>query len=260
MRSARLFFAIALASLSAAVPVASASAAVWSAVRPAAGSLTSNVWAGWMDRANANVQIYDVAARFTVPRVTCTHRGSDAYFWVGLDGWGNATVEQTGVAAVCEHTSSGNKPVYVDWYEMYPKRGVVVHPVARGDTIIASVSYDSRNGQYYLQISDRTRPGASFSTHKSCPRGHTCRKAMAEVIAEDPGGGVKKGVYLANFGTVHFSEAEVISRNGTVGSLEGNNLWSANKITMKYKSTLMAQPSGRSDHYTAFSVTFKNKG
>ena len=215
-----------------------------------------------MDLANSGVQIYSVTARFTVPKTTCTAKDALAAIWVGLDGWTDGTVEQTGLYAVCDiHTSSGYKPQYEDWYEMYPKGAVVKHRVSAGDTIVASVSYNSSDGRYFLEIDDRTHPGDGFSTSASCPSGHTCRKNSAEVIAEDPSGGAAKHHFLANFGTVHFSQVEVISRSGVIGSLGGNSLWSASQITMEYPGKkVMAKPSGRSNGYTAFSVTYHSKG
>src|SRR4051794_7230508 len=55
-------------------------------------------------------------ASWTEPSVTC--RSSNDLFapWVGIDGDGSSTVEQTGVATDC----SSGRPVYQAWYEMYP--------------------------------------------------------------------------------------------------------------------------------------------
>lgn len=242
------------AALFAAVP-ASASTAV-----PNASSLTSNVWAGWMDLANSGVQIYDVTARFTVPKTTCTATNEKAAIWVGLDGWTDGTVEQTGVDAVCVHTSSGYKMRYYAYYEMFPNKPVPKHLVPMGDTIVASVSYNT-DGKYSLEIDDKTHPGDGLNASASCPRGHTCRKNSAEVIVEDPAGGAAKHTYLANFGTVRLSQVEVISRSGTIGTLAGNAKWTANEITMEYPhTTKMARTSARTNGDTAFSVTYRSRG
>jgi hypothetical protein len=229
---------------------------------PNATSRTSHVWAGWMDLANKGVQFQSVAARFTVPKVTCTAKGEEVDFWVGLDGWTDRTVEQAGVDAFCDiHTGSGYKPEYTDWYEMFPHLPVTEHRVSPGDTIVVSVSHNSSGRTYLLEVDDRTHPANGFNISASCPSGHTCLNNSAEVIAEDPGGGPPKHVFLPNFGTVHFSEVQVISRSGTIGSLGGNSLWSANEITMEYPGkTVMAKPSARTSRDTAFSVTYHSKG
>jgi hypothetical protein len=280
MRVKRLLLAVALITLIAGVPVASASAAAGpqpgrfttfmghgrrvtftpvspDLVRPRATSLTSQIWGGWMDLANTNVELYDVAAQFNVPATTCQRSGAVAAVWVGLDGWTDGTVEQAGIGVQC----NGTTPEYYDWYEMYPNDPVAEFYVSPGNTVIASVSYNSTNGKYYLEINDKSNPNANFSVAESCPSGHTCDKSSAEVVSEDPGGGAAHGVYLADFHDVDFSNCEVISRDGTIGSLEGNSIWSANEITMEYPgSTVMVQPGSRTNSYTAFDDTYKSDG
>ena len=44
-------------------------------------------------------------------------------FWIGLDGQGAATVEQTGIEVTCVWNASKrkyNSPRYRGWYEMFP--------------------------------------------------------------------------------------------------------------------------------------------
>jgi hypothetical protein len=281
MRVRRLLLAMALVTLVAAVPVASASAAASppqpgrftpmmghgrrvtftpvspDLVRPRATNQTSTVWGGWMDLADSNVKLYDVASQFNVPSSTCPRSGAVAYFWVGLDGWTDGTVEQAGIAVQC----NGTTPEYYDWYEMYPNKPVAEFVVSRGDTVVASVSYDSANSRYYLEVDDKTNPNANFNVNLPCPSG-PCNRSSAEVVAEDPGGGAAKGYYLANFRNVDFSETQVISNNGTIGGLVGNSLWSANEITMEYPgSTVMVQPGARSgSDGNAFIDTYKSDG
>jgi hypothetical protein len=52
----------------------------------------------------------------------------------------------------------------------------------------------------------------------------------------------------------------VTSRNGTKGALQGNDLWTANKITMAYQGTVMAKPSARTNNYHDFSDTWNYAG
>jgi Peptidase A4 family len=268
-----VFTAIALATLSAVAPAVSASAAV-RATHPRAGAddhypaqlsspagrtLTSTVWAGWLDVAHKNVQIYSVTSTFRVPRTTCPVKHAIAYLWVGLDGATDNTVEQDGVAAYCGR-SGGHSAEYYDWYEMFPKDPVPKHFVHTGDTIVATVSYDPRNHKYRLKVVDKTHHGADFSVTKLCNRGTTCHRSTAEVIAEDPGGGAANGHFLANFHRVGFNHVRVTSRNGTVGHLRTNKVWTAFEIIMKYKGIVMAKPSNRHSGDTAFSVVFKDRG
>jgi hypothetical protein len=264
-----LFITITLAALFGAVPAAaaagsarpahSAAADQPAAIPTPAGGLTSSVWGGWIDLAHKNVQLYSVTATFKVPRTTCPVKHALTYLWVGLDGWGEKTVEQDGVAAYCGK-DGGRAPEYYDWYEMFPKKPVPKHFVHTGDTIVATVSYDSRNHKYLLKVTDKNHPGADISVAKSCNRGTSCLRKTAEVVAEDPGGGPKNHHYLADFRRVAFSKVRVTSRDGSVGHLGSTKLWTADKITMAYKGRVMAVASRRRSGNTAFSVGWKGRG
>ena len=119
-------------------------------------------------------------ASWTEPSVTCTSTNDLFAPWVGIDGDGSSTVEQTGVATDC---SSGS-PVYQAWYEMYPASPVYYStssaPVSAGDHISATVTRTATN-TYRLDISDTTK-GWSKSVTKSL----TSRHASAEAIIESP--------------------------------------------------------------------------
>jgi len=223
-------------------------------------------WAGWADVGDTNVQLRYVTANFVVPTVTCPGAYYGASFWVGLDGdQEGSTVEQAGVEAFCniQLPSGGWVPSYNSFWEMYhpgdngPHLGGSVSP---GDQIATSVYYDSSTGQYNLALNDGNRNGANIQTSQPCPSGWTCHNKTAEVIAEDPGGGPPNSNYLAHFSQVSFTQIGVTSRNGTKGTLEGNNLWASNEILMAYNGHAMATPSARESGYTAFSVTWNGSG
>jgi Peptidase A4 family len=242
-------------------------------LEPDATQWTSQEWSGWADVAKENVNLRFVTANFTVPTVKCGALGQSAYLWVGLDGFAasgipvpnNNTVEQAGVAVVCNvSTPSGPEPSYYSFWEMFaPGPGHGPHTkggVSPGDVIAVSVFYNSAANDYNLQLNDSNSTTPDISTAQSCPSGNICHNATAEVIAEDPGGGPAKGVYLANFHTVNFTSVGVTSRNGTKGALQGNSLWTANKITMAYQGTVMAKPSARTNNYHDFSDTWNYAG
>lgn len=231
---------------------------------PEATQWTSTTWSGWVDAADTNVELRYVTANFTVPTTHCPSYGAEAGMWVGLDGWYSTskTVEQVGVVAECViQTPSGVMPAYVSFWEMYPNGPVVKNYVSPGDTIAVSVYFNSSTDQYGLALSDSNTTSPDINVSKYCPSGYTCHNSSAEVIVEDPGnGGPANGNYLANFGKVSFSNIAVTSRNGTHGTLEGNSPWSANEVTMKYNGIVMAQPSDRTNGYTAFTDTYKSSG
>ncbi|EOD65326.1 G1 family glutamic endopeptidase [Amycolatopsis vancoresmycina] len=116
-------------------------------------------------------------ASWTEPSVTCNSSNDLFAPWVGIDGDGSSTVEQTGVETDC----SSGRPVYSAWYEMYPAAPVYYSvSVSAGDHITATVTRTATN-TYRLDLSDTTK-GWSKSTTKSL----TSRHASAEAIIESP--------------------------------------------------------------------------
>jgi Peptidase A4 family len=98
-------------------PLAAAARAVGRPARAAERSLDSYNWPGYAAARAGRVFRY-VRAEFFVPYADCRETpGASSSHWVGLDGLGNGSVEQLGVAIRC----AGSKPRYYAWYEMYPK-------------------------------------------------------------------------------------------------------------------------------------------
>jgi hypothetical protein len=208
--------ALAVTSLAAAAPAAASAATPRPAhevtVRPLAapggpmipgaarsGGTTSPNWSGY---AVSGSTYATVSASWVQPRVTCSSGRQLAGFWVGLDGFNNRTVEQTGDADVCH----GAKATYYAWYEMYPGGAHnYSNPLKPGDHMSASVTYDG-GGSYTLKISDATQAW-SHTAHASLD---SATRASAEVIIEAPcctsAGGV---LPLAHFAKVTFTKATV---------------------------------------------------
>lgn len=116
-------------------------------------------------------------ASWIEPSVTCNSTNDLFAPWVGIDGDGSSTVEQTGVATDC---SSGS-PVYQAWYEMYPAAPVYYrNAVSAGDQITATVTRTGTS-TYNLVLSDTTE-GWSKSVSKSLSAKHS----SAEAIIESP--------------------------------------------------------------------------
>src|SRR5947209_4750582 len=197
---------------------------------------TSSNWSGY---SAINGRYTTVSASWKQPTASCTSQTTYSSFWVGLDGDGSNTVEQTGTSADC----SGWTPRYYAWYEMYPKFPVNLSlAVQPGDSMSASVTTDGR-GKFTLHIQDNS--SGDYVTTQTLKR---ARLASAEVIAEAPSG--SGGVLpLTNFGTASFSAATV---NGqAIGSFNPDRIdMVANGVT---KATTSALSGG-----TAFSVAWKH--
>ena len=198
---------------------------------------TSSNWSGY---SAINGRYSTVSANWTQPTASCTSQTTYSSFWVGLDGDGSNTVEQTGTSADC----SGGRPSYYAWYEMYPKFPVNLSLAVRpGDSLSGSVT-TSGNGRFTLTITNNTTR-QSYQTTQTLKR---AQLASAEVIAEAPSG--SGGVLpLTNFGTANFSAATV---NGqSIGSFSPDRIdMVANGVT---KATTSALSGG-----TSFSVAWKH--
>ncbi len=207
------------------------------------GSAVSNNWAGYAAVACSTCHLRYAETQFTVPSVSCPNStiGTSGYafasHWVGLDGFNNDTVEQTGVSGYCTSTSSPAS--YYAWYEMYPLDPVTFSGVSPGDAITASVFYTG--SAYSINLTNTTTRGY-IQTTQACPSGSSCKHTNAEVISEDPGGAVPYGYDLANFGRSNYRNSQVTTKSGVHGNYASTGYWTAYSVTMKNGSDLMAYP------------------
>lgn len=164
--AALLLAAVALA------PANAGQAAAASGLRPLAPFQDSN-WGGYV----ATGSFTSISGSWTEPRITC--KSTDDLFapWVGIDGYGSQTVEQTGVQADC----SSGRPVLSAWYEMYPASPAYwSNPVSEGDSITASV-VSNGGGTYTLTLTDNTKGWSEHTTQSiSAPN------VSAEAVVESP--------------------------------------------------------------------------
>jgi len=197
-----------------AVAASSASAATTSAGRLVPGGTVHLVGAraqargisnqanstNWSGYAATTGTYTSVSASWTQPTGTCSGGDQYAAFWVGLDGYGSSTVEQTGSDVDCV---AGTAQYYA-WYEMYPSTSVnYADTVQAGDHITASVTYTG-NDEFSLAIADTTQ-GWSHTTTKSQAG---AARSSAEVIVEAPCCTAHGAtVSLTNFDTVSFTSS-----------------------------------------------------
>lgn len=204
---------------------------------------TSTNWSGY---ANYNGTASDVKGSWVVPSsLNCTSTNTYSSAWVGLDGYNDNTVEQTGT----EHDCSGGIGRYYAWYEMYPKPSYILPlTISAGDTINSEVRFLG-GGRFQLTLTDISS-GKTFSTIQ---RSNKAFLQSAEWIMEAPwNGGV---LPLANFGTIGYSGSNA-TLNGNPGSISA---FQFDPITMANSNgTVKAVPSTLSPDGTSFSVTWKS--
>jgi hypothetical protein len=210
----------------------------------------SDNWSGYANDNTKKNTYSKVSGDWTEPGITCpTKEFQVTVFWVGIDGFNNATVQQDGTLAECYKGSA----FYFTWWELYPTNDIqtVGTTVKPGDKIAASVV---RTGtSYALKVTDSTTSGNNVSEKATCAA-KTCVDSSAEWIAEAPAG--ERGeIPLADFKTWTLSAASVTS-----GTKTGNiKTFPDDEITMVGgENYALATPGALNSAGTGFSDTWDN--
>ena len=207
-----------------------------------ATAATSQNWAGYAAAGQPGT-FTSVSASWTQPAVTCTAQQTFSSFWVGLDGDGTQTVEQTGTEADCNNGA----PTYQGWFEMFPNAPVFYNNgVAPGDAMSASVVANG-GGSFTLTLADQTQGWTQTTSQTSA----AAQLGSAEIIAEAPSD-ANSVLPLSNFGTVNFSNAAVTNAPLGNANAAGLTMVSAGGVT---EATPSAITNG-----SAFSITWDSNG
>jgi len=219
---------------------------------------TSSNWAGYVAESSTTFEVTQAYALFFVPTITCgAIEPTLSDQWVGIDGYGSSTVEQTGVVEYC--TSDGGATTYLSWYEYYPEDPVYENTVYAGDEIQAYVSFSGATDVFSIFLQDLTQ-GVGLATWGNPESGEAL---SAECISENIVG--EGTYYLADYGTEWFYSCQA-TVNGYVGGIGG--LPSGAHVTV-FEITNVGPDSGLVDQKVSklynyeykddeFSVTYKN--
>jgi hypothetical protein len=207
-------------------------------------------WAGYADDNSTGRTYTYVSGKWSQPALSCpTMEYQIAVFWVGLDGFNNSTVEQSGTFAECYLGSA----YYYTWWEMYPTNDIQIVGTAKpADAVTATVRYAS--GKYTLVLTDATTSAASFSVVETCASNLTCARASAEWIAETPG--TARGyVPLPDFHTWKLQSAHVYSgaTHGVISTFPDDQITMVSTAPYDLASTSALNVAGN-----AFTVTWQN--
>ena len=182
-------------------------------------SMQSPQWAGYVVMSNLILRqqvVTSVRGSWTVPAVESS--GNDTYsaVWVGIGGYGEQSLIQTGTL----QQFVNGVPAYYAWYQLLPNRAVRILnvPVQPGHKIMALVNLiEGSSNSWSIEISDVTS-GDSFQKTFS----YASSRLSAEWVVESPtvSGNIST---LANFGSVIFSDcyATVDNETGTISSFPG---------------------------------------
>jgi hypothetical protein len=202
-------------------------------------TVSSTNWSGYAATGSSGA-FKSVSSSWKQPTLTCTSKTTYSSYWVGLDGYSNSALEQTGTEADC----IGGKAEYGAWWEVLPaSESAYSVTVKAGDSLSASVT-DNGNGTFTMTLSDSTQGWTKTTTHAGSS-GY--KDSSAEVIAEatEVNGKIAN---LSDFGSVTFSSS---TANGTsLGS------YSPTEIVMAGSSDTKAQPGSISGG--TFTDTWKN--
>jgi hypothetical protein len=166
--------------------------------RVGAGTANSYNWAGYVV---TGTKFTNVKGSWVNPTVECAKSPNSAVvFWVGIDGWNDDYVEQTGTGVVCDEKT----PTYYAWYEFYPAEDIEVISsitVTPGDTFSGEVSYSESTKEFTLKVTNVTT-GEAFTTTGTAPGAGV---SSAEWIVEAPG--YATGIInLSEFGKASFGD------------------------------------------------------
>lgn len=212
---------------------------------------TSSNWAGYAVK-TANGAVSDVKGQWNVPQiaVACPTSYRASSFWVGIDGDGTSTVEQTGTSTDC----SGGSPSYYAWYEFYPAGSHVLSMIiSPADHMSGEVKYSTVTKKFTVILKDLTT-GKSFSISKSMS---TAKRASAEWIAEAPSNSAGI-IALTNFGWVTFNNsfATISGHTHSIGGFSNIAITMWNLAGTAKKAVV----GGLVNSGKKFTVTWKSAG
>ncbi|MFJ3957131.1 G1 family glutamic endopeptidase [Arthrobacter sp. NPDC090010] len=122
-------------------------------------SSTSGNWSGYAQSAGG---YSSASATWTVPTVTTSSTNKYATTWVGIDGWSNSNLIQTGT----EEDTVGGKAVYYAWWEILPAVQTRINlAVSPGNSITGTVAKVSGN-TWSITLKNNTT-GQSFTTNQN---------------------------------------------------------------------------------------------
>ncbi|MBS2534928.1 hypothetical protein KGQ20_19340 [Catenulispora sp. NF23] len=169
-----------------------------SGARPFANTSTQN-WSGYVGTSGGYTS---VESTWVEPAVDCSKGDGWVLLWVGLDGDGSPSVEQTGTGALC----SAGQPSYATWWETFTNPiQFYKDPIKVGDKFDAKVTFKG-NAQYELTLTNETE-GWIEDHLETAASG--AANASAEVVAETPTTIFNQLTPLPDFGTATFTGSQV---------------------------------------------------
>ena len=173
----------------------------------------SSNWSGYALSSKTSGTYSSITGSWVVPSVSPSNGSTYSSNWIGIDGFNNSSLIQTGTEQ--DYSSSGGAQYYA-WWEILPAAETVISSftVQPGDNMSASVVNDG-NGKWTITLTDNTE-NETFTTTQA----YSGPAQSAEWIEEAPtiGGHVAT---LANYGETTFDPGTVNGGNPGLTTHDG---------------------------------------
>ncbi len=200
------------------------------------GSLgwSSSNWSGY---AVTGGPFNSVTGSWVVPAVSATKKATYSSNWVGIDGFNNSNLIQTGT----ESDFVNGRARYDAWWEILPAAETVIPSISvtPGDSFSATITHGS-GSTWTITIKDN-RNGQSFTTTQS----YSGPQTSAEWIEEAPSVGGRIAP-LAHYGSTVFDPGTVNGGNPGLVAADGGSMVQ-HGVTVPTPSN----PDNDSDGFTA---------
>jgi len=220
---------------------------------PQGQGLISAGWSGYVvtsDLENPQHQVVGINASWIVPRIGVYSSDAFSSAWIGIGGYSEKTLIQTGT----EHDSINGQEYYSAWYEMLPAKAIRIDTisVSPGDIITASINLvNSDTNQWAIRIHDVTKGKGFYRTFT-----YNSSRLSADWVVERPH--VNDEITaLANFGTIKFTDSYVkIGDNvGKIASFPYSQIIMTTDLSLALTSVSPIGEDGGS-----FNVTYLTSG
>lgn len=177
------------------------------------GSSSGFGWASsnWSGYAVTGGPYTAVTGQWVVPAVASSSKPTYSSSWVGIDGFNNSDLIQTGT----EQDFYSGQPHYSAWWEILPAAETVIpDPVSPGDVMQASIAKQP-SGLWLITLTDTTKGWTAQETESYSGPG-----TSAEWIQEAPTVGGRVAT-LADYGTTTFDPGTANGANPGLVAADG---------------------------------------
>lgn len=201
---------------------------------------TSSNWSGYaITRGKGGFT--SITANWVVPKVSPSKKSTYSSAWIGIDGYNNSSLIQTGT----EHDFEKGKALYYAWWEILPAAETRIKLRVRpGDFISASIRKLSGK-KWSIRLTNHTR-NWTFRTVRT----YTGPQTSAEWIMEAPeiNGEIST---LARYSRTKFANCSINGKNP--------NLQISNGGVMTQNNKTVSTPSVPSRSRNSFSVAYGSR-